>query len=103
TRIRPRRTGPKLVNVWTPGAGGAAAVVTRCLRRSGWRGRDVGRGVRIRRSGWDDGKLPSPEPIERPPIHDQPQDDGGSAEDVSRDLRHRERERDFRWFGRKRR
>src|SRR6266571_2061022 len=100
TRIRPRRTGPKVVNVWTPAARRAATVVPRGLWRSGWRGRDVGKGAGIRRSGWDGDEFPSPEPIERPSIHDQPEYDGGSAEDVSGNLRHRERERDFRWPGR---
>src|SRR5207247_1378697 len=61
---------------------------------------DAGKGGGIRRSGWDGDELPSPEPIERPSIHDQPEYDGGSAEDVSGNLRHRERERDFRWPGR---
>src|SRR6266702_4050723 len=93
TRIRPRRTGPEVVNVWTPAARGAATVVTRGLQRSGGRGGDVVRGVGIRRTGRDDDKLASPEPIKSPSIHDQPQYDGGSAEDVSGDLCHRERER----------
>ena len=52
---------------------------------------------RLRRGG---DKFPSPEPIKRPQIDDQPKYDGDSAKDISRDLRRREREWDFRWLGR---
>src|SRR2546426_10287715 len=67
-------------------------------RRSGWCGRVVGRRAGIRRPSWNGDKFPSPEQIKRPPIHNQPEYDGDCAEDISRDLRHCEREWDFSWL-----